>query len=89
VENNNTSREVLLHRVQICDFVLQEVALFLDSHPNNQEALEHFRKYCALQKAAKDEYTQKYGPLTRADAACGDRWTWVDNPGPWENPSEV
>ncbi len=89
MENNNNDRNMLLHRIQVCDFVLHETALFLDSHPNHKEALEYFRKHAAMAQAAKMEYTQKYGPITYMDAAQGDRWTWVDQPWPWENTSEV
>ena len=59
MENNNNDRNMLLHRIQVCDFVLHETALFLDSHPNHKEALEYFRKHAAMAQAAKMEYTPK------------------------------
>ena len=41
-------RKTLLKRLQIADFVLKEVHLFLDTHPENREALEYFKKYQKL-----------------------------------------
>lgn len=79
-----TNREAMLKRLQVCDFALTEAALFLDTHPDNQEALEYYRKHLARQKEAKAEYVAKYGPIVHAGAAEGDRWSWVNDPWPWE-----
>ena len=48
----DNERQVLLNRVQVCDFVLLETALFLDSHPDDQQALAHYRKHLEMRKAA-------------------------------------
>lgn len=39
------NREMLLKRVQICDFILVETNEYLDTHPNDQAALDYFKKY--------------------------------------------
>ncbi len=82
------NKAVLLKRVQICDFVLEETALFLDTHPENKEALEYYQKYLDLMNKAKEEYTQKYGPLMRTDYDGGPVWTWATTSWPWEKGSE-
>ena len=84
-----SSRRVLLNRIQICDFALNDVALFLDTHPDNQMALAFYKKHLEMRKQAHDEYVEKYGPITRMDYDGGARWNWVDSPWPWENSSEV
>lgn len=38
-----TERETLLHNVQMYDFALLEAALYLDSHPQNADALAYFK----------------------------------------------
>lgn len=78
-------RELLLKRIQICDFVLNETALFLNSHPEEAKALEHYKKYLEIREQAKKDYVERYGPLSRSDYDGGPRWTWVDNPWPWQN----
>lgn len=78
-------REVLLKRVQMCDFVLSDTALFLDSHPEDPMALEYYKKYLQMRREAADAFTQKYGPLTHHEYDGGPRWNWVDGPWPWQN----
>lgn len=79
-----TERDKLLGRVRMYDFALLDVGLFLDSHPMSKEALEYYRKYSNLSEIARNEYTEKYGPLTKSDVGNASRWTWVDDPWPWE-----
>ncbi|MEG2038819.1 MAG: spore coat protein CotJB [Oscillospiraceae bacterium] len=79
-----SDKQRLLKQIQICGFVLTDTALFLDTHPNNQQALEYHSKYSALYKDLQAEYTKLYGGLTHASQADVARWSWVDNPWPWE-----
>lgn len=78
------SREMLLKRVQICDFILTETNEYLDTHPNDQDALDYFKKYYAMRQDAAKAFVEKYGPLKIGDFDGGNRWTWVDGPWPWE-----
>lgn len=78
-------REILLKRVQVCDFALNDAALFLDTHPDDQEALRFYKKYLDMRKEASKAFTSKYGPLTKPDYDGGSRWVWVDEPWPWQN----
>lgn len=82
-------RERLLKRVQVCDFVLYDTALFLDTNPTNQQALAYYKKFQVLRKEAVKEYTSRFGPLTQRGYDGGPRWTWVDNPWPWQNKKEA
>ena len=43
-----TEREALLQKVQAASFAVDDVKLFLDSHPDNAEALCYFEKYKLL-----------------------------------------
>lgn len=77
-------REKLLQRIKVCSFVLVETAMYLDTHPDDQLALDHYKKYQLLEREAHTEYVEKYGPLTHSDYDGGSRWNWVDGPWPWE-----
>lgn len=77
-------REKLLKRLQICDFILIETNLYLDSHPEDEAALAYFMKYRQLAREAEDEFVSKYGPITAGQHDGGPRWNWVDDPWPWE-----
>ncbi|MCL2034903.1 MAG: spore coat protein CotJB [Oscillospiraceae bacterium] len=78
-------RMILLKRVQVCDFALNDAALFLDTHPEDKDALDFYKKHLRLREEAAKEYTSKYGPITKADYDGGPRWTWIDGPWPWQN----
>ncbi len=77
-------KQVLLHRIQVCDFVLTETALYLDTHPEDSQALEFYQKHLAMRQQAMEEYSKQYGTLVRTQPHSTDRWDWVDNPWPWE-----
>lgn len=78
-------KEVLLKRLQVCDFVLKECNLFLDTHPENEAALECFKKHQVLRKEALYDYQRKYGPVTAVGYEdYKDRFTYIDGPWPWE-----
>ena len=79
-----TERETLLHNVQMYDFALLEAALYLDSHPQNADALAYFKTQQALYHDAVDAYTQKYGPLQFQHGIYDNTWSWVNAPWPWE-----
>lgn len=65
-------------------FTLTDIALFLDTHPNDAEALAAFDKYNELKKHAVDDYVRYFGPLTQSDVNCSNYWTWVEEPWPWQ-----
>lgn len=77
-------KAILMKRLQICEFVLTEVGLFLDTHPDNKDALEHYNKYLEKRNETLDEYTKQFGTVDRTRLHDQARWDWVDNPWPWE-----
>ena len=78
-------QQKLLKRLQICNFVLTEAALYLDTHPNNMTALEYFNKHNKMKSEILKEYVEKYGPITISDNDSEKTWEWIKNPWPWEN----
>ncbi len=83
-----TERNKYLKRLQICDFTLEEVGLYLDTHPKDKTALEFYEKYLEIQKKIKKEYVSKFGPIQATDYDGSDYWKWVDSPWPWERQKE-
>ncbi|MCI5844964.1 MAG: spore coat protein CotJB [Oscillospiraceae bacterium] len=77
-------REMLLQSIQQCDFVLYELQLYLDTHPNCKRAMEQYRKHLEMKKKAEKMYTEKYGPIQAYQSDTTERWNWTDAPWPWE-----
>ena len=59
-----------------------ELGIYLDTHPQDTEALALFRQYTAMEKAARAAYEDRFGPLTQS-AAGGDSYRWLQEPWPW------
>ena len=77
------NRGNLLKEIQIAKFAVIEANLFLDTHPNDQEALKFFKKSADKLQDLMMKWEEKYGRVQNtADGQL--RWAWVDNPWPWE-----
>ena len=82
--NQNNLPVTPLSEVQVLAFAVQELALYLDTHPEDMEALELYRQYQQLYRKSAQEYAQNNRPLNHAAPAQGDAYTWLDDPWPWE-----
>ena len=78
-EKNVTPRTEL----QTMAFAIQELALYLDTHRDDKEALELYRVYQKLYHQGMKEYTEQCGPLTHNVPADGE-YRWLDDPWRWE-----
>lgn len=75
-------KEKLLRRVSALQFATYELRLFLDTHPDNKEALEMMNSYKKKYEAVKAEYEKEFGPLTLNGYNSDE---WLKDPWPWEN----
>lgn len=76
----------LLNKINVVSFAVDDVKLFLDTHPCDEDALAFFREYSRMRNEALKEYAAYYGPLTIDTTvySCTDRWDWVNEPWPWQ-----
>lgn len=72
-----------LTELQTMSFVLQELALYLDTHREDTEALQLYRNIQAMYAQQRSEYEKECGPLTHMSPA-GDEYKWLCDPWPWE-----
>lgn len=73
-----------LGEVMALDFVAHELALYLDTHSEDEEAFELYKNVLALSMSAKEKYVKLYGPLTKSDLSKAQSYTWLKNPWPWD-----
>lgn len=80
------SRNELMEHINQVSFAVDDVKLYLDTHPCDEEALAFFREYSRLRNEALQEYAKLYGPITidTAGDSCDDSWKWVNEPWPWQ-----
>ena len=73
-----------LAELQSLGFAVQELALYLDTHREDQEALALYREYQQMYDKCRQLYIQENGPLTHGMPATAEGYTWLDDPWPWE-----
>lgn len=73
----------LLTKVDAYSFAAHDVALYLDTHPNDQDMIRLYDSLNEDVKKVTNEYENKFGPLLK-NGATGYPWTWNESPWPWE-----
>lgn len=81
--NTNEKPITPLIELQTLAFAINELALYLDTHRDDKEALELYRTYQKLYHDGATMYTKEYGPLNHKTPGEG-LYRWLDDPWPWE-----
>lgn len=81
--NKNELPVTPLTELQTLAFAIQELALYLDTHREDDEALELYRNYQNLYEKGRKVYEEMCGPLNHTSIAQGP-YRWLDEPWPWE-----
>ncbi|MDP4087136.1 MAG: spore coat protein CotJB [Bacillota bacterium] len=75
----------LMEQIQMVDFVLVDLTLYLDTHPDDFEAINQFNHYTKERKQLKKSFESQFGPLVQyGNSYSGYPWTWADSPWPWQ-----
>lgn len=77
----------LMKKIQALSFAKIETELYLDTHPDNKNALEYYRELVGELDMLMTKYQNEVGPIF-AEGVVGDRWHWVDGKWPWQNDAE-
>ena len=73
-----------LSQLQALSFAVQELALYLDTHRDDREALALYRSYQEMLQKVRSEYQKRYGPLNHGTPQTSEDYQWLDDPWPWE-----
>ena len=73
-----------LSELMALDFAVKELNLYLDTHPQDQEALSLYASYIKLAQEGHEKYISQYGPLTSENLVLSEGYTWLNDPWPWE-----
>lgn len=72
-----------LSELQVLAFMIQELALYLDTHRDDQEALELYQAYQEVYHKCMMQYTKDCTPLNHRTPTEGP-YRWLSDPWPWE-----
>ena len=81
--NKNEFPVTPLTELQVLSFGIQELALYLDTHPDDTDALELYKAYQKLYADGNKKYEQMCGPLNHMSENEG-AYKWLNGPWPWE-----
>ncbi len=84
VKPMNEQAELLTY-IDIFDFALIDLNLYLDVFPENAKMIELYNNLLQEKKMMMKKYEESYGPLTTNSEALNTvPWSWDNNPWPWE-----
>nr|WP_050794372.1 spore coat protein CotJB [Paenibacillus curdlanolyticus] len=74
-----------LLELQQLDFALVELTLYLDTHPNDLQALQQFNQLAQQRQQVAFQFEMKYGPLLQFGHSFSRfPWQWSESPWPWQ-----
>ena len=82
--NKNELPVTPMSELQALAFAIQELALYLDTHREDTEALELYRRYQEMYQNGRNEFVKSNGPLNHGSITQGKQYEWLDDPWPWE-----
>lgn len=78
------NRQQLLDHINKVSFAVDDILLYLDTHPCDLEALEYYHTVAEKRQQALEEYESMYGPLLVDRVKACNYWQWIEEPWPWE-----
>ncbi|SFM00719.1 spore coat protein CotJB [Salibacterium qingdaonense] len=75
----------LMEELQVVDFVLVELTLYLDTHPEDYAAIQQFNDASYHRRMLVPKVEQYIGPLQQfGNSYSGYPWNWNQAPWPWQ-----
>ncbi|MFY4775019.1 spore coat protein CotJB [Metabacillus sp. RGM 3146] len=74
-----------LEKIQAVDFVIAELILYLDTHPNDSNAIRQYNQFAQYSRSLKQQFEAKFGPLQQGSPNYNENdWAWQSCPWPWQ-----
>ena len=78
------SRDTLLKQLSAVDFFAVDLQLFLNTHPNDREALNKYNAVVGESAKLRQQYESTYGPVWSYRSSSQFPWQWINDPWPWQ-----
>ena len=84
-EERKENRYELLCKIGKISFYMDDLRIFLDTHPDCCEALKKYNKLAEERSALICKYEDSFGPMNfYNNNVCDEHWRWINDPWPWE-----
>lgn len=75
----------LMQQIQETDFVLVDLHLYLDTHPEDQAAIAQYNQYVQKSMTIKQQFQSLFGPLFQfGNSYSPAPFAWKEAPWPWQ-----
>lgn len=77
-----------MEKIMQLDFALVDLGLYLNTHPEDNYALNLYNKIAKKADMCRTNYEKNFGPLCSFRSYCNSNsWNWINNPWPWSEKS--
>ena len=80
---DSMSKCQLMENIQVISFAIDDLRLFIDTHPNCDDAIECINELMSIRHKIVKLYTNKFGPIYSYMVDTDKGWDWNDAPLPW------
>lgn len=85
---NASEQEKKLYEISVVSFAINDLTLYLDTHPKCENGLKHFKELMKIRTELLNDYAKKFNPLTQFSMQTGtpdaEIYGWAEGPMPWE-----
>lgn len=78
------NRDELLQKIMELDFYIVDLHLYLNTHPDDGEAIQMYNDAVLQNRELRAQYSEKYGMLMSNHCVSVTPWQWIDSPWPWQ-----
>ena len=78
-----TERDILIKKISTYQFAIDDMRLYLDTHPMDMDTVSKAKEYSEKLKKLTETYEEKFGALFKG-SGNSNRWSWIRSPWPWE-----
>ena len=78
MENNRQiTAQQLMKKLSEAMFYVNDLKLYLDTHPEDSRALRMFDEACKNSEACRKAFEKRFYPLMACSSDCDKEWEWL------------
>ena len=78
------SRDEMLKKITELDFYIIDLHLYLNTHPDDAEAIAMYNDCVKHVKELREQYSELFGMLLANNCTSKKPWQWIETPCPWQ-----